>query len=101
MLMCDVYIAVQLHKREHITVFDKFPELQVKYTEENWDVMAGVFHRRVIAEEKEHLNANKENVTVQDLWAHSKMKRDCCGGAPEYLARTYRRAVPRVPHRAI
>jgi hypothetical protein len=38
--------------------------------------MAGGFHRRVISAEKERLSANKENVTVQDLWTCSKMKRD-------------------------
>jgi hypothetical protein len=55
---------------------EKFPELQLEHTEEDWDAMAGGFHRRVISVKKERLSANKENVTVQDLWARSKMKRD-------------------------
>jgi hypothetical protein len=70
----------------------KFPELQLKHTEEEWDAMAGGFQRRVISAEKERLSANKENVTVQDLWARSKMKRDRKKSISKLTERIYRRA---------
>ena len=70
----------------------KFPELELKYTEEDWDAMAGGFQRRVSSAEKERLSANKENVTVQDLWARSKTKRDRKKNISKLTKRIYRRA---------
>jgi hypothetical protein len=55
--------------RVRYAALEKFPEMQLEHTEEDWDAMAGGFQRRVISAEKERLSANKENVTVQDLWA--------------------------------
>ena len=78
--------------RVRYAALQKFPELELKYTEEDWDAMAGGFQRRVISAEKERLSANKENVTVQDLWARSKTKRDRKKNISKLTKRIYRRA---------
>jgi hypothetical protein len=78
--------------RVRYAVLEKFPELQLKHTEEDWDAMAGAFQRRVLSAEKERLSANKENVTVQDLWAQMKMKRDRKKTVSKLTKRIYRRA---------